>query len=84
MAGMTASGDFDPDETFYEDDRPLSEVLGAYERGVKGMTARPIKFELSASPLLQAEPSSKAWPASVSWKASAPRPIEVASPARVA
>ena len=40
MADMRASGDFDPDEDFYEEDEPLDEVLAAYERGTKGVTAR--------------------------------------------
>jgi hypothetical protein len=50
MANMAASGDFDPDETFYEEDRPLEEVLAAYERGIKGVTARPNRIELTATP----------------------------------
>lgn len=32
---------FDPDEDFYEDDEPLEDVLAAFERGEKLVTARP-------------------------------------------
>ncbi len=84
MAGMRARDDFDPGETFYEEDRPIEEVLGAYERGIKGITAPPVELDLSTSPVLQPVPSSLARPARFSWKPSAPKPIEVTLMIRVA
>jgi hypothetical protein len=59
----------DPDETFYEEDEPVAEVLAAYERGVKGVTARPVvygwrcaHFSISATlPGLLAGPPAKSF-----------------------
>jgi hypothetical protein len=43
-------------ENFYEDDEPVAEVLAAFDRGVKGVTARPDGYEaLAADPEVQAE-----------------------------
>ena len=78
MTVMRASDDFDPSETFYEEDEPIEEVLAAYERGIKGVTAQPVELELSVSPILQPTPSSLAWPARLSWEPSSPPPFEVA------
>ncbi len=36
----------DPGETFYEEDKPIEEVLEVYERGVKGVTAPPSADEV--------------------------------------
>lgn len=85
MTGMTSSDDFDPNEDFYEDDEPLDAVLDAFERGVKGVTAPPARFELSVAPtpLVLPGPFSRASAGRVSWKAAAPSPIEVRS-ARIA
>jgi len=74
---MCASGDFDPDEDFYEDDEPLEKIRAAFEHGLKGVTARPPKFDLAESPVLQPGPSSRSWPAHVSVKPAAARPIVV-------
>jgi hypothetical protein len=78
MASMATSGDFDPDETFYEEDRPLEEVLAAYERGIKGVTARPKRIELTATPqvYMPALPS-RASCTSVTYESAMPAPIRV-------
>jgi hypothetical protein len=78
MASMATSGDFDPDETFYEEDRPLEEVLAAYERGIKGVTARPDRIELTATPhFYMPVPPSRAWHTSVTYEPAMPEPIQV-------
>lgn len=76
---MAPGGDFDPDETFYEEDRPLEEVLAAYERGVKGVTARPDRVELTATPQTYLVPlsSSGAAGTSVTYEPAMPEPIRV-------
>lgn len=80
MASMSASDDFDPDETFYEEDRPLEEVLAAYERGIKGVTARPNRVELTATPqVYMAVPPSRASRTSVTYEPAMPEPIRVAA-----
>lgn len=80
MASMATSGDFDPDETFYEEDRPLEEVLAAYERGIKGVTARPDSVELTATPqVYMAVPSSRASRTNVTYEPAMPEPIRVAA-----
>lgn len=86
MAGMTASGDFDPDEDFYEDDEPLEDVLAAYERGIKGVTARPSRIELSAPDVMLPELSSTAVLARIYIEPAAPvrvRATQVQAPAQV-
>jgi hypothetical protein len=83
MANMATSGDFDPEETFYEEDRPLEEVLAAYERGIKGVTARPNRIELTAAPqVYMPVPPSCASRTSVTYEPAMPEPIRVA-PTRV-
>ena len=80
MASMATSGDFDPDETFYEEDRPLEEVLAAYEHGIKGVTARPNRIELTATPqVYMPAPPSRAWRTSVTYEPAMPEPIQVAA-----
>lgn len=37
----TSGGDFDPGETFYEDDESAENVVAAFNAGVKGVTAPP-------------------------------------------
>ena len=78
MASMVTGGDFDPDETFYEEDRPLEEVLAAYERGIKGVTARPNRVELTVKPqAYMPAPPSRASRASVTYESATPEPIRV-------
>ena len=78
MASMAASGDFDPDETFYEEDRPLEELLAAYERGIKGVTARPDNIELTAAPqVYMPVPRSRASRTNVTYESAMPEPIRV-------
>lgn len=72
MADMTASGEFDPDEDFYEEDEPLDEVLAAYERGIKGVTARPTRIEFSAPDVIVLQMSSRTAPASIHYEAATP------------
>jgi hypothetical protein len=80
MASMATSGDFDPDETFYEEDRPLKEVLAAYERGIKGVTARPNRIELTATPQVYMPMlPSRASRTSVTYESAMPAPIWVAA-----
>jgi hypothetical protein len=80
IGNMGTSGDFDPDETFYEEDRPLEEVLAAYERGVKGVTARPNRIELTVTPqVYMPVPPSRAWLTSVTYEPAMPEPIRVAT-----
>jgi hypothetical protein len=75
---MATSGDFDPDETFYEEDRPLEEVLAAYERGIKGVTARPNRVELTATPYVYMPvPPSRASRMSVTYEPAIAAPIRV-------
>lgn len=84
MASMAASGDFDPDETFYEDDQPLEEVLAAYERGIKGVTARPTSIELTATPeVYMPVPPSRAPRTRVTQEPAMAEPIYVAAAAIV-
>lgn len=79
MADMATSGDFDPDETFYEEDRPLEEVLAAYERGIKGVTARPNRIELTATPFAYMPvPPSRSSRTSVTYEPAIAAPIQVA------
>jgi hypothetical protein len=77
MAGMAAGGDFDRDEDFYEEDEPLEEVLAAYERGIKGVTARPAVLELSGAESVLLGRSSGGGTARVFYMAAAPEPIRV-------
>jgi hypothetical protein len=80
MANMATSGDFDPDETFYEEDRPLEEVLAAYERGIKGVTARPDRIELTATPqVYMPVPPSRASRTTVTYAPAIAEPIRVAA-----
>ena len=80
MASMAASSDFDPDETPYEEDRPLEEVLAAYERGIKGVTARPDRVELTATPqVYMPAPPSRASRTRVTYEPAMPSPIQVAA-----
>jgi len=80
MAGMAASDHFDPDETFYEEDRPLEEVLAAYERGIKGVTARPNRIELTTTPqVYMPVPPSRSSRTSVTYEPAMPEPIRVAA-----
>ncbi len=80
MASMAASDDFDPDETFYEEDQPLEEVLAAYERGIKGVTARPNRIELTATPqVYMPVPPSRSSRTSVTYEPAMPEPIRVAA-----
>jgi len=82
MTGMGPNGDFDPDETFYEEDRPLEEVLAAYERGIKGVTARP-GVELTAVPqAYMSVPPSRAASTIVTYEPAMPAPVQVASACR--
>jgi hypothetical protein len=75
---MAASEDFDPDETFYEEDQPLEEVLAAYERGIKGVTARPNHIELTATPqAYMPVPPSRASRTNVTYEPAMPEPIRV-------
>lgn len=78
MAGMAGSGDFDPGEDFYEDDEPLGDVLAAYERGIKGVTARPLTLEMSSPDALVFEMSSRTAPARVSYESTTPVPVRAA------
>jgi hypothetical protein len=78
MAGMAANGgEFDPDEDFYEDDEPLEEVRAAYERGIKGVTARPVTLERSAPRVLM-RASSKTAPARVTYESAEPVRVNAA------
>lgn len=80
MGSMAASGDFDPDETFYEDDQPLEEVLAAYERGIKGVTARPTSIELTAVPqVYMPVPPSQASRSRVTYEPALAEPMYVAA-----
>jgi len=73
---MGPTGDFDPDEDFYEEDRPVAEVLAAYQRGIKGVTARPSCIELTAKPQAYVPaPPSLASPIRVSYESAMPAPI---------
>ncbi len=87
MAGMRESNDFNPDEDFYEDDEPIEHIVDAFKRGIKGVTAKPARFEFTAAPAdaLLLSTSSKTWPASISVGPAESTPIDVtAPPAQVA
>lgn len=58
MAGMEGIGGFDEDEDFYEEDEPLEKILSAFDNGVKGITAPPVRLELSG-PDYQHAPTSR-------------------------
>jgi hypothetical protein len=84
MAGMSESKDFDPDEDFYEDDEPIENVLDAFRHGIKGITAKPAKFDVTAAPAdLLLPTSSTAWPASIAVRPAESTPI-TARPVQVA
>lgn len=82
MACMSESNDFDPDEDFYEDDEPLEAILDAFKHGIKGVTAKPAKFEVNDSPAnaLLLSTASNAWPASISVEPAESKLIVVPTP----
>lgn len=77
MAGMEGTGGYDPDEDFYEDDEPLEKIVSSFEHGVHGVTARPVKVELTTTYFSTPAPLTRAWPAQVSCEAATPEPIVV-------
>lgn len=79
MAGMAGNcGGFGPGEDFYEDDEPLEDVLAAYERGIKGVTARPVALEQSAPRVLMLGASSMMAPVRVTYEPTAPVRVHAA------
>jgi hypothetical protein len=75
IAYMQDSKDFDEDEDFYEEDKPLEKITAAFASGLKGVTRRPTVVELSGP--AQALPNSRTCPAHVTMQGAAATPILV-------
>jgi hypothetical protein len=44
--------DYDDDETFFEEDEPVKDVVGAFESGVQGVTSNPIAQPLGGDTII--------------------------------
>lgn len=75
MAGMRFIRKFDKDEDFYENDEPVEDVIAAFHAGAKGVTARPLIFDVAGAAL--PEPTSRTLPARLTFEAMRPTPITV-------
>jgi hypothetical protein len=75
--GMEGITGFDADEDFYEDDEPVEDIMTAFSRGERFVTARPVTVELVGPTHLT--PSSWRWPVRISVRAT---PAALIIPAR--